>query len=190
MIRLRLPRRRRHPLRVDRSGATSVEFILVMPVMIGMTLAIADFGNVLYARFRLDAAVAAGASYGQSRASDVSTTSATDLALKTATLVGDTTLSNFALVTVNVNNGPVGTKNGGNATATTTTPGTTNGLCYCPNSAADFGSQLTCGTICANGGIAGRFVAITARRPYTPLFTNYGIVSDGYISVTSLVQTE
>lgn len=190
MIGHRLPRPRRRSLRDDRRGATSVEFIIIMPVMVGMTLAIADFGNVLYARFRLDAAVAAGASYGISRASDVSTTSANDLALKTATLVGDTTLTNYSLVRVNVNNGPVGTKNGGNATATTTTPATTNGLCYCPNSATDFGSQLTCGTVCANGGVAGRFVAITARRPYAPLFTNYGIVSDGYISVTSLVQTE
>lgn len=175
----------------DRRGMASVEFVIVAPLMIAMLLATVDFGNMLYTRARLGAAVAAGAGYGIARVRDISTATATEVARSTATLVADTTAVNYAEATVTVNNGPVGTKIGTSAaTATTTTAATTNGLCYCPISATNLGTAQACKTSCANGGVAGRFVLISARRSFTPTFNTFGLTNNGFITVATLVQVE
>ena len=64
------------------------------------------------------------------------------------------------------------------------------GRCYCPTSASTFGANAACGAACGGGGIAGRFVTISAKRAYTPLLSSYGATSGGYIIVSNVVQTE
>ncbi len=177
-------------LAADRSGVATIEFLVLAPLMFTLILAITDIGNVMYTRHRLINAVAAGATYGMTRVSDVSTSNATNLASSIATLVGNTTATGWAQATVVVNNGPVGTNTTGTASATTTTTASTNGLCYCPNSLTDFGSSASCGATCPSGGIAGRFVRVTAKRAFSPVFSTYGIVTDGYITVNTLVQVQ
>lgn len=177
-------------LRQNTSGVAAVEFMFLAPVLVVMMFGIVDFGNVHYMRFRLADGVAAASVYAVARASDVSTANATDLARSIATLVGNSNGNGWAKARVVVNNGPVGTNDSGEASATTTVPGATNGLCYCPNSSSDFGQQLTCGTSCSSGGVAGRYVMITARRAYTPIFSSYGVAADGFITVSNMVQTE
>lgn len=175
-----------------RGGSVAVEFIMLIPVLTVLLLAAVDLGNIIYSRFRLTSAVAAGAAMVTNRASDVGTSSATALAQSVATLVANANGNGWAAARIIVNNGPIGTKTGtAAASATTTTTATTNGLCYCPTSNAGFGTSQNCGTSCTGGGIAGRWVRISARRAFEPVFSDYGMVpSDGYITVVSMVQTE
>jgi len=65
--------------------------------------------------------------------------------------------------------------------------------CYCPagsGSSLTWGSTFTCGNSCSAGGLAGKFVAITASRTYTPIFSSYGIVKNGTLSATAVVETQ
>lgn len=178
-------------MRDSRRGAAAMEFALTMPVLAVMMFAAVDFGNVMYARIRLSASVAAGASYVISRAADVSTSSAGDLATTTANVVGNATGTNWAKARVIVNNGPQADKASGNATLTSNPAvGSTNGLCYCPSSATSFGASAACGTVCPSGGIAGRWVRISAQRRIYRIFSTYGLVNDGdYMTMATMVQT-
>ena len=47
----------------------------------------------------------------------------------------------------------------------------------------------TCGAACGGGGVAGKFVTITATHNYTPIFSSYGIVQNGAVTVTTTVET-
>ena len=177
----------------SRLGSSAVEFVGMAPVVGVLLFASVDLGNVLYTKFRLNAAVAAGGNYVLSRTADISTASATNVAETTATIVANTTASGFATTIVTVNNGPVTTVTGG--TPATTSPATQDipikqGRCYCPTSASTFGANAACGAACGGGGIAGRFVTISAKRAYTPLLSSYGATSGGYIIVSNVVQTE
>ena len=67
--------------------------------------------------------------------------------------------------------------------------------CYCPtgiSGALTWGSAQTCGQPCpgTDAGLAGKFVVITASKPYTPLFADYGIVRDGLITASATVQVQ
>ena len=177
--------------RSRRAGA-ALEFVAMAPLLGTMIFAIIDFGDAIYTRHRLGAAVAAGSNYVLAKATDVSTASAHDLAVNTATIVSNTSASGWADTTVDVNNGLTATATGGNVNASdpsATDPG--NAKCYCPTASPfAWGAAVVCGSDCTGGGIGGRFVRITAKRAYAPLLSSYGVVSDGYITVVNTVQTE
>lgn len=176
----------------DRNGATATELALLIPVLSIMMFAAIDLGNVMYTRLRLSSTIAAGASYASTRYADVANSNANDLATSIANVVGDANGTDWARAKVIVNNGPQALKNTGSATITNSTvPASTNALCYCPSSNSNFGSATTCGTVCASGGIAGRWVRISAQRRVWRLWSTYGLVPDGdYITMIAMVQTE
>lgn len=174
----------------SRAGSISVEFLAVTPVLLIMLAGVVDIGNVLFTRFRLNAAVAAGVNYSIVRAADVSGANAGSMASAVAKLVASSSQTDGVSATVVINNGPTATVTGGGDVATSGTTGsTTNGQCYCPSSAGDWSVSQTCGNSCASG-LAGRFVRITASKSYTPLFSSYGIVQGGSITATNMVQTQ
>ncbi|MGV3650893.1 MAG: pilus assembly protein, partial [Devosia sp.] len=147
--------------------------------------------TILYQRFELDGAMAAGANYALVNAADVSSENGANLATRIAAVINARAGAMWADSDVDVNNGarlivetglpaPSGTI--ANADA-----------CYCPTGTAQnltWGAAQTCGSPCASGGMAGKFVRISLSRNYTPLFAGYGIVNDGTISVATMVQTQ
>lgn len=178
-------------LAASRAGAASVEFLLVTPVLMVMFVGVVDIGNVLVTQFRLSAAVASGVNYSIVRSDDVGTGSATALASTMAKLVASSSQTDTVTATVRVNNGPTATVIGsGNPSVSGTASDDTNGKCYCPTPGSDWGVVKNCKANCTGTGKAGRFVRITASKPYTALFSSYGIVSNGTISATNIVQTE
>jgi Flp pilus assembly protein TadG len=185
------PRRGKRNAWLDRTGAAAVEFALIVPLF-GLLLAgVVDLGNLLYVRFRLDSAVSAAANYAVVNASSVSSTGAATLAATAATIVQTSQGANWANATIVINDGPSATILNG----TTTTNGTAASadLCYCPSgwgTSTTWGSGVACGTSCAAGGTAGKFVTIIASRNYTPLFTSYGFVKNGLVSASATVQVQ
>ncbi|HEY5072038.1 MAG TPA: TadE/TadG family type IV pilus assembly protein [Caulobacteraceae bacterium] len=189
--RKRLLRLRGGPLGalLDDRGIAAVEFAILAPIFGLIFAGVADFGNVLFTQFRLSAAVSAGANYAMVNQANVSSTGGAALASNIAQVVESNAGSNWADDGIVVNNGPSKTITGG----TGSTGGTASNAdsCYCPTLAPSFtwGSSATCASPCSGGGIAGKFVTITASHSYTPLFSSYGIVSNGTITVTTAVQT-
>lgn len=177
-------------LGASRRGSISVEFLAVTPILLIMLFGVIDIGNVMWTRFRLNAAVAAGVNYSIVRAADVSGSNAGAVASSVAKLVASASQTSDVAATVVVNNGPVATVTGGGDVAMSGTTGpATNGQCYCPASAGDWSVTMTCGASCSTG-LAGRFVQITASKTYTPLFSTYGIVQGDSIVATNMVQTQ
>ncbi len=175
----------------SRRASVSAEFLAVVPALVFMLVGIVDIGDLLYTRFRLNAAVAAGVNYSIVRAADVSGTNAGTLASSVAKLVANSSQTSGVTATVVINHGPSATAVGsGTPSVTSADAATTNALCYCPTSASDWGVTRTCGSACGGSGLAGRFVRITASKPYTALFSSYGMVRNGAITATNLVQTQ
>lgn len=169
------------------TGASAVEFALLVPIMLLLLGQMLDFGFNVVMRFSVTQAVSAASNYAVVNGTNVSATGGATLGQSLATLV-PTAID----VTVTVNNGPTATRTSG-------TPGTSGtasnaNLCYCPSisgGVVSWGSSVTCGSTCATGGgFAGKYVLITARQMYTPMFGILGISRAGWISATALVQAQ
>ncbi len=171
-------------------GIAAVEFALLMPIFGLIFAGIADFGGVLLTRFRLDAAVSAGANYAMVNAASVSSQSGATLANSISTVVANNAGSTWADDAIVVNNGPSQSITGGTSSSGGTAANADS--CYCPTVSPNFawGAAVTCASPCSGGGIAGKFVTITATRTYAPLFSGYGLVTNNTISVTTAVQSQ
>ena len=175
------------------AGASAVEFAILSPVfffIFGVTM---DFGGVLFVNFNLNNALSSATNYALQSANTarVNSTGGTALASDIATIIGNARSSGWANTVVVVNNGPTATGTAGTVTASGTAANANS--CYCPSVGAgtvSWGASATCGSTCASGGLAGKFVAVTAKRAYAPMFSSYGIVKQGTLSATAIVQTQ
>jgi Flp pilus assembly protein TadG len=175
----------------DRSGAAAVEFSLLLPAFCVILVGSADLGAVLYTKFKLNSAVSAAANYALVKAENVNGTSGQSLANSLAAILSGANTSATTTGTIVVNNGPSATITA-SGTASSGTAANANS-CYCPTlsgGALSWGSAQTCGVTCASGGIAGRYVTVTAQQAYTPHFSNYGIVRNNSISARAVVQVQ
>lgn len=173
----------------DRRGGAAVEFAILSPVLCVLLAAAADFGGVVYVKFRMENALSAGANYALVNAVQVTSKEGSNLAAQLAAF-----MANSDAVDVNsvlVNNGPSAEYKTGKVTTAGTAANADS--CYCPTvagGAVTWGAAAACGSECAAGGSAGKFVTISATRDYTPFLSNYGIVEAGSISVSAMVQTQ
>ena len=161
-------------LRVEQdAGTAAVEFALLASLFMITVAGTADFGYWIYAASELTAAVSAGSQYAAKNGAMVATNSS-QLATAISTVVNNANGTGWATSTVNVNNGS-----------------STN--CYCPTGTPGnwtWGSAVTCGSACAGGGVAGKFVTITASHTASPLFPTYQLTYDGAISRSAIVETQ
>ena len=172
------------------SGSAAVEFAMVVPIFLMLLVGVIDLGGALFVRFRLDAAASSTASYALTKAAEVNAATGNNLAETLAKVARNDAGINAASVVVTVNNGPVATASGSGAVASSGTPAPAD-QCYCPQAAAfSWGAAATCKAACSGGGIAGKFVRVVISRTYDALFSNYGLIDDGTITVTTMVQTE
>jgi Flp pilus assembly protein TadG len=170
----------------DRRGVAAIEFAFIVPILSLILVAMVDFGLVLYVRFGLNENVSASANYAIVGASNVSASGGAALASNLVAIV-PTNVN----MTVVVNNGPSVTRTNGVSVAGGTTSNADS--CYCPSvsgSTVVWGSAATCGSACAGGGLAGKFVSINASVSHSPLFGSYGFVQNGTVSTFTMVQVK
>ena len=187
MMKVRKPRR----FVRDEGGVAALEFALIAPTLCLLLAGVADFGGALYTKFKLDAAVAAGANYAQVNAANVNSTSGASLATNIAAIVENAEGSNSANNVIVVNNGPSVTDSSGSSSSSGTP--TSANSCYCPTgttTSLTWGGAATCGSTCAGGGVAGKFVTVTATATYTPIFTSYGLIQNDTITASATVETQ
>lgn len=179
-------------LRTQNSGVAAIEFAFVAMAFLTLVAGTVDLGTLLYTESQIDAAVAAGAQFAALNAAGVNSTGGASLASTIANIVANTNGSGWEDSSVVVNDGPTASVTGGSSSSGGTASNADNS--YCPSGSPPswvWGSALTPGSSCgAGGGIAGKFVAITASRNFTPLFPAFGFVPNGTISQSALVETQ
>ncbi len=172
-------------------GMAAVEFALYSVVFLPLLAGTTDIGMLLYVHFQLDAAVAAGAQYAVVNAANVNSSNGAALATSMAALVANAHGTSWANSTVVINNGPTASVTHG-STSSGGTAGNADNL-YCPSGTAGnwvWGAPVTAGATCAGGGTSGKFVTVTASRSYIPIFPGFGIISDGPLSQSVIVQVQ
>lgn len=178
-------------LACDRRGVSAVEFAMLAPVF-GLVLAgTLDLGSSAFVQFGLNASVSAGAQYAIANATTVSSSTATSLADTISRLAagaqGTTNVTGVAAI----NNGVTSTTLA--ASTSRTGSAATSDSCYCPTGSAPsivWGSPATCGAACAGGGSAGKFVLVSASRPFRSVFGSYGFSPSGTLTTHALVQVQ
>jgi Flp pilus assembly protein TadG len=174
----------------DERGTSAVEFALLGPVLCVLLAGMADFGGAVYVKLSLDGCVSAASNYALTTASTLNPTSAPTLASNLAQVLSSSQSTNWADSNVVLNNGPTVSITGGVATSGGTAMTIAN--CYCPtlSTGLNWGNAVPCGSSCPNGSLAGRFVSLSASRTYSPIFSSYGIVQNGVINASSVVQLQ
>ncbi len=173
------------------AGIAAVEFAFLVPVFLILLMGAVDLGQMLYAYYRLDQAVAAGAQYAVVNASNVNSTSGGTLASSIATVVENANGSAWASDTVVVNNGPSVTVSNGTATSGGTASNANS--CYCPTGSPpnwSWGSAMTCSASCSGSGQSGKFVTVTAHVAYTPILQLYTFIANSTLTQSAAVQTQ
>jgi Flp pilus assembly protein TadG len=172
-------------------AVAAVEFGLVAPIFCLLFAGMVDFGGTVYMRLQLESAVSTGINYALINAASVSSTSGGSLASSIAALVANDVGGSLTSGSIVINSGPTATIAHGAATSGGTASNADS--CYCPTGSPtgwSFGAAATCGGTCASGGLAGKFVTVSITQTYSPLFANYGLVTNGAITAAAIVQTQ
>lgn len=180
-----------------RDGTAAVELALISPLLMLMLAGLVDFGRVYHDKIELASVVAAAGQYALLNASSVTSGNGATMAASLSGIVANTNTntnddgSPWAGASVTVNAGPTSTV----ASATKTSGGTAANAnsCWCPTGGTDnwnWGSAATCGTACASGTRAGKFVTISGSRAFSAIFGNYGLISNTTLRQSTIVQTQ
>lgn len=173
----------------SRSGVSAVEFALVAPIFALILAGIIDLGNILHARFQFNSVLSSGANYALVAAEDIDGGNVEDVTRRLAAVLISTAHDETLSIDANVNNamtmryrdGKAQLEHGDGEAAS----------CYCPDRRGvglDWGSPMQCGSVCEQGGIAGKFTTVTMSRHLSPLFGGFGMIKEGQVASTTVVQ--
>jgi Flp pilus assembly protein TadG len=175
----------------QRSGIAALEFGLIAPLFATMLAGTVDLSNYIHINLRLNAAVAAGSNMALINASGVNSSTGATLASNIADLVANSSMAAWANDVVVVNDGPSASITSGKPSSSGSAANADS--CYCPTGGTGawvWGSAVSCGSPCLSGSLAGKFVTVTASRPFTPLFAAFGIIAAGNVTAATMVQTQ
>ncbi len=175
----------------QRRATAAVETALLTPMLLILFAGIVDFGRVYREEIELSAAVAAASQYALNSASSVNSTSAASLAATLSGIVANSNGAAWAGATVTVNDGATSVVAGGVTTASGTAANANS--CWCPTgNSTDWGWVVaaTCGSACAGGTLAGKFVTVAGTRAFTAIFGNYGLIGSTTLHQSVMVQVQ
>jgi Flp pilus assembly protein TadG len=174
-----------------REGTAAVELALVSPMLLILLAGIIDFGRVFQQEIELSSAVAAAAQYSLINAASINSSNATALAATISGIVANSNGAAWAGATVTVNAGATSVVAGGTTTASGTAANANS--CWCPTGGTAswaWGATATCGSSCAGGTLAGKFVTITGTRSFSAIFGHYGLISNNTLHQSTIVQAQ
>jgi Flp pilus assembly protein TadG len=188
----RLPVRLPGRLLGRRHGTAAVELALIAPMLLTLFAGIIDFARVFDQEIALSTAVASAAQYALLNVASINSTSAASLAATLSGIVANSNGAAWAGATVSVNDGATSTVASGSTTSSGTAANANS--CWCPTGASSaawaFGTAATCGSACAGGTLAGKFVTIAGTRTFTAIFGNYGLISNRTLHQSTIVQAQ
>jgi Flp pilus assembly protein TadG len=188
----RLPERRPGRLLERRHGTAAVELALVAPMLLILFAGTIDFARAFDQEIALSSAVASAAQYALLNVASINSSSAAGLAATLSGIVANSNGAAWAGATVTVNDGATSTVTNGSTTSSGTAANANS--CWCPTvapaAASPFGTVATCGSACAAGTLAGKFVTITGTRAFSAIFGNYGLISNTTLHQSATVQAQ
>lgn len=174
-----------------RSGTAAVEMALISPMLMLLLAGIIDFGRAYQEEIELSSAVAAASQYALLNVANINSGNAASLAATLSGIVANTNGAAWAGATVTVNDGATNAIAAGVATASGTAANADS--CWCPtggSAAWNWGSAATCGSTCAGGALAGKFVTVSGTRQFTAIFTAYGLIGNITLQQSTIVQAQ
>jgi len=150
-----------------------------------------DLGRVFHDEIALSGAVAAAADYAIVNPSTVNAAGAAALAATLSGIVANVNGAAWADATVIVNDGATSVVTGGATTASGTVSNANS--CWCPSGNAGgptWGSAVACGTSCAGGTLAGRFVSVSGTRHFSAIFNGYSWLRNSTLHQSTMVQVQ
>jgi Flp pilus assembly protein TadG len=175
-----------------RQGTAAVELALIAPLILTLFAGIIDFTREYTAEIELSNAVASAAQYALLNVASINSTSAASLAATLSGIVANSNGAAWAGATVSVNGGSTSTVASGSTTSGGTAANANS--CWCPTGASSaawaFGTAATCGSACAGGTLAGKFVTITGTRAFSAIFGNFGLISNRTLHQSAIVQAQ
>jgi Flp pilus assembly protein TadG len=174
-----------------RQGTAAVEMALVAPMLMTLMAGIVDFARAYYDEIILSASVAAAAQYALLNVASINSTSAASLAATLSGIVANSNANAWANVTVTVNDGATSTVTNGVTTASGTAANANS--CYCPTGSPPnwvWGSATACGSTCAGGTLAGKFVTIAGSKVFSAIFIDYGLIGNITLQQNMIVQAQ
>jgi Flp pilus assembly protein TadG len=174
-----------------REGTAAVELALVAPMLLTLAAGIIDFARVYHDEIELSSAVAAAAEYALINGPTISSTNVASLAATISGIVANSNGNAWAGATVTVNDGATSTITSGPPSSSGTASNANS--CWCPTGTSaswGWGTAATCGTTCAGGTLAGKFVTITGTRACSAIFGNYGLISNTTLHQSTIVQVQ
>lgn len=169
--------RRARRFSTSQAGASAVEFAVLAPILLLILAAIIDLGTLVYTRMQIESAISAATAYAFANAENVSGENGGSLGLgMTKLLVAR--LGGDISADIVVNNGPRQSYAEGQIASSGSASQASQCHCLQNNGGALTWVTTSCGAACVAGGTAGRFVSITVRKPYQPLFYDYGMTQN------------
>ena len=175
-----------------RDGTAALELALIAPVLMLLFAGTIDFARAYDQEIELSSAVASAAQYALLNVSSINSTSVASLATTLSGIVANSNGPAWAGATVVVNDGATSTVSNG-ATSSSGTPANANS-CWCPSGSGSatwsWGTAAACGSSCAGGALAGKFVTIAGTRAFTAIFGAYGLISNTTLHQSTIVQAQ
>lgn len=136
-------------------GVVAVEFAITVPILMFFLGAVTDFGIVYYIKGGLSSVIAAGSAYAM--VVDQKNGGVAETDIQTAMQGAATqSLPGFSI------------------TVSASDPT----QCYCPSGSAPAQmSTASCGSTCSSGGVAGKYVQLTASTTYNAMLPTYSMLA-------------
>jgi Flp pilus assembly protein TadG len=182
---------KRSRLSRDTRATAAVELALISPLLLTLLAGMVDFGRVYHEEIQLSSAVAAAAQYALVNAASVNSGGAASLAATLSGIVANSNGAAWAGAAVTVNDGATNTIANGRASASGTVANADS--CWCPTGAPPgwtWGTSAACGSTCAGGTLAGKFVTVTGTRAFTAIFGDYGLITNRTLRQSVIVQSQ
>jgi len=165
-----------------RRGVAAVEFAIIAPLYILLMAGMVNLGTAIYVKMTVDSAITSASTYALSKGDSITAAGAATIADQIASMLATELGFAEATISVAVNKGATLSISGG--VKKTSGNATDADLCYCPSRSGgqiEWGSPATCASPCPDGGFAGKFVAVTASRPFSPIFpVNYLVTTNSF----------
>jgi Flp pilus assembly protein TadG len=175
-----------------RRGTAAVELALIAPILLTLFAGTVDFARAFDQEIALSSAVASAAQYALLNVASINSTSAASLAATLSGIVANTNGAAWAGATVTVNDGATSVVTNGTTTPSGTAANANS--CWCPTvspaAASPFGTAVACGSVCAAGTLAGKFVTITGTRAFSAILGNYSLIGNKTLHQSATVQAQ
>lgn len=174
----------------DRSGLAATEFAIIGPLLLIVLAGGADIGLATFNRVQINEAVSSATAAALLDGASLTSATVDQKAASLSTILAGAIGGSGATFQLSFNGARVYEFVGGGVSVSSG-PSSAADECRCPVRSSDesgfvWGAKVNCANRCPNGSLAGKYVAITYKRGYTPLFPQINFIANDGLTVQTL----